>query len=469
GDALVGLAVAAIAMTALRPLAINDLGFQLSFLATLALISFGTWLSRPFSSFPAALAAGVGATLAAELAVLPLLSATFHQISVVTLVANFLVLPAVPLAMMFGGLAAGLGALIPSIGAPFGWLAWVFYHWIITAVEWCAAVPFATVPIGRMGGPLVGVYYLGLAALWLASPGSPFPNPYPRIASALAPLSGHLPARAGLILLVTIVAVTIAGALSTREALRVTVFDVGDAALLQSAEGRNVLIVGDRAVGLAEALGRTLPFWDKRIDLVYVTALSTTTEASVEAVLDRYEVGAVLLPSGVSDDNEGDRPVSRSGTAEGVADGLRRGLALRDVTAFSVRPDDLVDLRHGATLRVAGSEDSDDFSLHLTRGSEGVLIIGHRDTTEARLWLERGGDLRATVLVTPLTGLTDDLTPIIVTAAEPDAIIATSPASTIRQERLSGLPFDVPVFLTRERGSVTIEFDTTGLRLHAQR
>jgi competence protein ComEC len=473
GDALVGLAVAAIAMTALRPLAIADLGFQLSFLATLALISFATWLTRPFSSLPSALAAAIGATLAAELAVLPLLSATFHQISVVTLVANFLVIPAVPLAMIFGSLAAVVGALVPAISAPFGWLAWVSYHWIIAAVEWCASVPFATVAIGRMGGPLVVVYYLGLAALWLASPGSPFPNPYPRIATALAPIGGRVPARVGLILLLTIAAVTVAGALSTRDALRVTVFDIGDAALVQSSEGRNVLIVGDRANGLSEALGRALPFWDKRIDLLYVTASNANTGASVDAILDRYEVGAVLLPPGMAEEDEDEddagRSAARSATAARISRDLRRGLARRQVTVFSVRPDDLVDLRDGTTLRIAASEDGGDAALQLIRGDAGVLFVGQRNEAEIRRWLERGGDLRATVVVVPLGSLSEDLTPIILAAAEPEAIIATSPASTIRQERPSSSLSDVPIFLTRERGSITIEFATSGVRLQAQR
>src|SRR5262249_9678670 len=69
------------------------------------------------------------ATLAVELLAVPVIGATFGRVSVVSPVANLLVLPAVPLAMATS-LAVALGGALPDwLVAPLAWAAWVPLAW----------------------------------------------------------------------------------------------------------------------------------------------------------------------------------------------------------------------------------------------------------------------------------------------------------------------------------------------------
>ena len=167
------LALSALVMAVQSPLALWDVGFQLSFAATLGLILMATplttayqqWLVRRVPSVAlrtAVLFAGgdLMVTVAATLATLPILLYDFHNLSLLSLPVNLLVLPAQP-PIMFTGFLVILGGLIhPALGQAFGWLAWPFLVWTTAIVEGVAA-PFMVEPQpptqqrGR-----VGVWYL---------------------------------------------------------------------------------------------------------------------------------------------------------------------------------------------------------------------------------------------------------------------------------------------------------------------
>jgi competence protein ComEC len=60
-------------------------------------------------------------TLAAELMTLPLIMMTFGQLSVIGLLANVLVVPLIPFAMLFSAIAGTAGMALPALA---GWAAW---------------------------------------------------------------------------------------------------------------------------------------------------------------------------------------------------------------------------------------------------------------------------------------------------------------------------------------------------------
>ena len=115
-DGLRLLLLAAAAMLLYNPLFIFDVGFQLSFMATLGLIlicpRFPGWLPR-----------GLSESLAAQIMVWPILVYNFGQMSLIGILANSLIVYFVPLAM-------GL-SLIP-------WLAYVPLHLIVVIINWFA-------------------------------------------------------------------------------------------------------------------------------------------------------------------------------------------------------------------------------------------------------------------------------------------------------------------------------------------
>lgn len=134
--AVAGLFTAAFLMTLAHPEALWDVGFQLSFAATLGLVLYaGPWSRRLDRGAPAILAPEVRGrvlkvlaevvvvTLAAQVLTLPLILYHFGRLSLASLPANFLVLPAQTGVMASGGLMLALGLLSPVAGQIAGLLA----------------------------------------------------------------------------------------------------------------------------------------------------------------------------------------------------------------------------------------------------------------------------------------------------------------------------------------------------------
>lgn len=113
-----------------------DVGFQLSFMATLGLIYISPLLEKYFTSVRWKLPEFfklreiMTMTLAAQIAVLPLLLFYFRNLSLVALPTNILVLPVIPY-LMFLGFGMGLTGLIwPFLGRLIG-----YFVWLLSAVE----------------------------------------------------------------------------------------------------------------------------------------------------------------------------------------------------------------------------------------------------------------------------------------------------------------------------------------------
>lgn len=164
-DACRALLVAGALMLLWNPLLLlYDPGFQLSFIATLGLI-FGAPITEHWVKFIRIrfLREIVSATIAAQIAVLPLLLYQNGLFSLVSLPANALVLPFVPLAMALGALAGLCGFLVPAI-APFAGLpAYAILSIIIGATEFFASLPMASLSVPAFPFALVILSYGALA------------------------------------------------------------------------------------------------------------------------------------------------------------------------------------------------------------------------------------------------------------------------------------------------------------------
>jgi len=80
------------------------------------------------------------------------------------------------------------------------------------------------------------------------------------------------------------------------ETFEVSVFDVGqgDAIFLKTPQGHQVLIDGGPDAIILEKLGRTMPFWDRTIDVVVLTHPDADHLAGLLDVLERYEVSMII-------------------------------------------------------------------------------------------------------------------------------------------------------------------------------
>ncbi len=315
------LAVAALAMTALNPFTLFDLGFQLSFLATMGLVLYTEPIERGLENvisriFPKSDKGQVTrdegkmagekeilvtrhlslvtlfqdsliTTLAAQITTMPLIIFAFHRLSLIGLVTNLLVLPAQPAVMILGGLATMVGMIAPPLGQIIAWIAWAFLQWTIIVVDATARVPFASLPVGYFDAALVGLYYF---ALFIA----------PRVDwRALREKISLRPALAlGIALVFGIWVFTFA---STAPDGKTHIYFLdtqgGAATFIRAANGAKILIDGgENPSATLSALGSRMPFWDRTLDLIVLTNPDGDHLAGLVAVLERYDARQIIEP-----------------------------------------------------------------------------------------------------------------------------------------------------------------------------
>lgn len=160
------LAFAGAAMLFLNPTILRfDAAFQLSFLATIGLVYLSPVVERFFDRFrPSArfaknrdrrserlidFKATFVETLSAQLAVLPLLVYLFGRVSLVSPLANLLVLIAVPYAMAAGFVTGVAGYVAEPVAQVLGWASWLLLEYILRIVEIFSKIPAAAVEVGK--------------------------------------------------------------------------------------------------------------------------------------------------------------------------------------------------------------------------------------------------------------------------------------------------------------------------------
>jgi competence protein ComEC len=144
------LLVAATLLLLFNPLWIWDLGFQLSFLATLGLLVTVPLLSKGLDWLPPAIASLIAIPLAASLWTLPLQLYIFGMLAPYSIAANIICAPLIGV-ISIGGVISGLAGLIsPITGSA---LAWLLYHptqLLIGLVRFFNALPGSSVAVGTI-------------------------------------------------------------------------------------------------------------------------------------------------------------------------------------------------------------------------------------------------------------------------------------------------------------------------------
>ena len=307
------LGAAVLVLLVQNPDLVWSVGFQLSIAATAGMVALAGPLSDRLAWLPRPVAMAAGTTLSAQLGVSPLLLAYFHQVPLVTLVANLLAFPAVSPALLFGLAAAALATILPPVAHLLASVSSVCIGYLEALADRLASAPLPSITSGGGMAPLVvGFGVFGALVWWFRGRrrrGRPVSRPALVVAGVVVPLfvwSSALSAGPPL-------------------GLQVRFLDVGqgDAALVTAPDGASILIDGGPdpeqvATDLA-ALGV------KRLDMVVAT----------HPHLDHY----TGLPGGAG--AVPDRPAARLGlrhaglahaAVPGVPHGGRPGTHPRTVT-----------------------------------------------------------------------------------------------------------------------------------------
>ena len=296
---------AAVAMVAVQPTVLWDVGFQLSTLATAGILFLAPALLTRLVRLPGWLGEPLALTLAAQIAVLPVLMLTFGRVSLIAPVPNVILAPLFTPIMVSGLALLAIGGLAPLVGHALlsvatdllSWVLWAHLTVFVQTARLFSGLPGAGLTLPPLP-PIVALpAYFGLTGLaWRlrSRPGAAPMQPPAANSSGLA-----------LAALVGCLVVGIAGwnliATQPPPSLELWLPPVatGRLALVRLPTDTTVLIDGGAThTAAVQLLGQALPFWQRRVDVVIATDPRASTLTGLLPVLERYQVGLVLDSGG---------------------------------------------------------------------------------------------------------------------------------------------------------------------------
>ena len=143
----------------------GDVGWQLSFAAFAGVMIFAPLFQAYYfgESKPGIVRQILGETFSAWLCTLPILMYTFGQLSTVAIIANMLVLPFVPLAMLLTFIVGVSVLAVPLFSGIFSWFATSLLFYMTSVASYLAALPWATVEVEIKAWHVI-VLYVGIVA-----------------------------------------------------------------------------------------------------------------------------------------------------------------------------------------------------------------------------------------------------------------------------------------------------------------
>jgi competence protein ComEC len=407
--ALTSLFAAAWLMTAWQPFLLWEVGAQLSFFSSLGLIQYAEKIRDGFEDLLARVVSMEAAqrvarllndslfsTLAAVITTLPLMVYHFGHFSPLSLIANLLVLPVQPPILCLGSTAAMAGLAHLPLGQVLGWASWLFLTYTIRVVEFTAGWIRSSGAVSQVHAALPLAYYVLL--IWFTAEPTRQWMSLDRVRRLLRKGVVRKAALSALVIMLVLVLVAVASLPDGR--LHVAFLNVGqgDAILVETPAGNRLLIDGgpDPAALLA-ALGRSLPFWDRRIDIIMLSHPHDDHVRGLLSVLERYRVRQVLVSAVLHDSS--------------VYQQWRQQLEDKRVPVLTVEYPMQVDFGDGPTMEVlppdAASYDNLDATSLVARLSwhrAAFLFTGDLEADGLLEFCDAGWSLACTVLKVPHHG-----------------------------------------------------------------
>ncbi len=308
-----GLAGAVLLMSCSDPFLLWDIGFQLSFLATLGIVFLTPYLQRlmqPIAKHPVGLllVEMTAVTLAAQIATLPVLAVAFRQVSLIAPIANLLVAPLPGPLMLLGLVISVTGLVCHPLSLLCGWVAWPLLWYMKTIVTLCYLLPFSSIHVDNVPYSIVWLYYalltLTIGFLHYRYPKSSLPKQHHP--SLLTPHKRRLLYIGSIVLIIAITGMTVIAPPSTT-GNTVSFFAIdaakangqqhirGEAIFLRTQDGKTLLIDGGNdSISLSQLLDSQLPSWQRALDMVILTSPEQDALTGLQDILTRYDVGAVF-------------------------------------------------------------------------------------------------------------------------------------------------------------------------------
>jgi len=165
-DGLQMISVAALLMMWWDPYFLLSVSFQLSFLVTAGLMIYMPLINRLFSSWPKSLAATASVTVTAQLISFPVTILYFNQFSLLSFVANFLLVSLISaIVLPLGTVAMLLSFIWVPLARPLAWIAIQLNQLTFVSVEWLNSLPGFVLIWATPSLLWIAAYYAVLYAL----------------------------------------------------------------------------------------------------------------------------------------------------------------------------------------------------------------------------------------------------------------------------------------------------------------
>ena len=148
-----------------NPLGLWQLGFQLSFAATAGIIFLQDLIESRLQAMPRWIKEGLVTTLAAQIAVLPIITHNFQTFSLVSPLSNLLIFLLVPAITIMGAVLAFAALIWLPLGGLLAPLVFVPAKLFVTIVKMSAQIPFAQVAVTKVPVFVWVGYYSVLAMI----------------------------------------------------------------------------------------------------------------------------------------------------------------------------------------------------------------------------------------------------------------------------------------------------------------
>lgn len=165
-----GLIFAGLIMLIQSPMILlHDPSFQLSFLATMGLILLATPIEKrlKFISDRFGMRGIISATIATQIFVSPYILYMMGNLSLIGMVVNILVLPFIPVTMLFVFLTGAIGLLSVPVAQVFAWATHILLSYELFMVQTFAKLPFASVHLSAFSKWWVVGFYAAFAMVFV--------------------------------------------------------------------------------------------------------------------------------------------------------------------------------------------------------------------------------------------------------------------------------------------------------------
>lgn len=190
----------------------------------------------------------------------------------------------------------------------------------------------------------------------------------------------------------------------------------GDAELFRTTSGQNILVDGGADNNLLPALGQCLPWWDKKIDYIFISHYHDDHYAGLVALLDKYQVKNIITPA--------EKPDTALYSAWLYALDQR---GLQEQTAVTGQK---YDFSNGVVLEILKADDvisknvnDDSLVLKISDQQVDFLLMGDLPSEQEKVLLDQNINLNSEILKVAHHGSKYSSYPEFLTAVNPDLCV----------------------------------------------